>query len=50
MYGCYNSPPLEIDFVLEICYHKQLGVMLFHRLLGFPRPLETLLVLPLQLN
>ena len=48
--GCYSSPLLELDFVLEVCHLKQLRVMLFPLVLRFPHLLFTLSVMPLHFH
>ena len=48
--GCYNSPPLESDFALEVILRKQLRILLAHLGLGFLRPLRAFPVLPLNFN
>ena len=46
----YNSPPLELVFVLGVFCNKQLRVMHPHLGLRLSRPLRTLPMLPLNLD
>ena len=47
--GCYNSPLLELDFVLEVGRLEQLRIMLLHLHLQLPGPLRAFSMLPLNL-
>ena len=47
---CYNSPPLESDFVLKFLRFKQLFVMLPRLFLRLLSPLGALSMFPLNLD